>query len=276
MKTQCPHCNTIMAIPEGYAIHSEIKCKKCQNKFVPEIIDNDVKTKLLAEACNPRNHFLLAIIILVIAMLSVIIANLSLSRKNLQAELESAQAKNYKLIKEKRLLNNEVRRLKGENLPQKPKVAATRKKTEQIKEQVTETKSNSVPIFKMGEQISVGYMSYVVDKAKWSDSIYVSYMSDIKPDSSFLIINLRTRNDDREARQIPPFHLIDENGKKYDTTSDSVYLNCDFDFLHQLNPEVSTEGCIVFDVPSNHNYWLEISGGYWSTQDALVEIKTTN
>ena len=135
---------------------------------------------------------------------------------------------------------------------------------------------NSYKVFNMGEQISVGYMTYVIDTAEWADKISRSY-GDIKPDSSFLIINLRTRNDDNETRQIPPFYLVDENGKKYETTSDSVYLDCNFDFLHKLNPEVSTKGCIVFDVPSNHNYWLKVSGKYWSsTEYALVEIKTTN
>ena len=139
----------------------------------------------------------------------------------------------------------------------------------------TGTRSSPAPIYKMGEQFLVGYMSYVIDTAEWADKISRSY-GDIKPDSSFLIINLRVRNDDNKARQIPPFHLLDEDGKEYDTSSKSSYLDCDFNFLHQLNPEVSTEGCIVFDTPRNHQYWLKISGEYWSTKDALVTIITSN
>ena len=42
--------------------------------------------------------------------------------------------------------------------------------------------------------------------------------------------------------------------------------------LESLNPSVKTQGFIVFDVPTNHKYKLKVSGGYWSGEDALIEI----
>ena len=130
-------------------------------------------------------------------------------------------------------------------------------------------------LYYMGEQISTGYMSYVIDSAEWRDEIYRSY-GNIHPDASFLVIHFQVRNDSNKARRIPPFYLVDENDKEYSTTSDSFYLDCDLDSLYQLNPEVSTGGCILFDIPRNHQYWLKISGGYWSLGYALVVIETTN
>jgi hypothetical protein len=42
--------------------------------------------------------------------------------------------------------------------------------------------------------------------------------------------------------------------------------------LESLNPDVSKKGAIVFDVPMTHKYMLKVSGGYWSTDNALIEL----
>lgn len=42
---------------------------------------------------------------------------------------------------------------------------------------------------------------------------------DDKPDAMFLFVDITIRNDEKKARSISPFNLIDENGAEYETTS---------------------------------------------------------
>ena len=42
--------------------------------------------------------------------------------------------------------------------------------------------------------------------------------------------------------------------------------------FESLNPNVQKTGYVIFDVPSNHNYWILMPGGWWSTEDAYVRV----
>lgn len=64
------------------------------------------------------------------------------------------------------------------------------------------------------------------------------------------------------------FHLVDENGANYDTRFESA----EFSILEKLNPGVQKIGTIVFDVPRGHTYKLKLSGGFWSSDYAFVEL----
>jgi hypothetical protein len=86
------------------------------------------------------------------------------------------------------------------------------------------------------------------------------------------VVTLAVVNGDKKARMIPPFHLIDENGAEYDTTSQGAYLSDAFPLLENLNPGVGKAGRIAFDVPKDHTYRLKLSGHYWSRDDAFVEL----
>ena len=44
--------------------------------------------------------------------------------------------------------------------------------------------------------------------------------------------------------------------------------------LDDLNPSVSKQGFVVFDVPRNHTYRLKVSGGFWSGESALIKLET--
>jgi TonB family protein len=127
-------------------------------------------------------------------------------------------------------------------------------------------------IYAMGQNVHIGYMSYVVNGSWWSRRLSDNEFLDQRPDSLFLFVNLTARNNDSEARTIPPFKLIDEKGAEYETSSKAWIVEGSIGILHDLNPDVSTQGSVVFDVPIDHQYKLKLSGGYWSSDTALVVL----
>jgi hypothetical protein len=127
--------------------------------------------------------------------------------------------------------------------------------------------------FSEGDTVSIGYTSYIVGGSFWRTRLVRSY-SEEKPNAMFLVVILAVRNDDTKPRSIPPFKLIDENGAEYETFSSAGFYFKEYamDIFDSLNPSVLKKGCIAFDVPTNHNYKLKVSGGYWSKEDAIIRL----
>jgi hypothetical protein len=96
------------------------------------------------------------------------------------------------------------------------------------------------------------------------------------PNASFLFIELTVRNDDKKARTIPPFSLIDENGAEYEAAAGATMLDGSIGLIDDLNPGVSKQGFVVFDVPRSHSYRLKVDGGFWSSDSALIKLEPTD
>ncbi len=137
----------------------------------------------------------------------------------------------------------------------------------------TDSKTATAPlVHKMKESVHVGYTSYAIWKAWWSNQLSSNQFLNQRPDASYLFVELSVRNDDAKARMIPPFKLIDENNSEYEASSKSWAIPGNIGVLDSLNPGVSKQGIVVFDVPQGHKYKMKISGGFWSTEDSLIEI----
>ncbi len=126
--------------------------------------------------------------------------------------------------------------------------------------------------YKLGETAHVGYTSYAVWKAFYRNQLSDNPYINQPPDAAYLFVDLTVRNDDTKARTIAPFKLIDENGAEYETSSKAWSVDGSIGVLDSLNPSVEKRGYIVFDVPRGKHYKLEISGGYWSSDKALVDL----
>lgn len=123
-----------------------------------------------------------------------------------------------------------------------------------------------------GETVSVGYTSYMIIKSWWSDKLSDNQFLDQKPNAKFLFVEVVVRNDDKKARTVPPFKLVDENEAEYDTSDKAWAVDGSLGIIENLNPNVSKQGFIVFDVPNNRSYNLKLSGGFWSTDNAFVTV----
>jgi hypothetical protein len=123
---------------------------------------------------------------------------------------------------------------------------------------------------KMGDTVSLGYWSYRVWGTQWKRSIGSEYLSEY-PDAAFFVIDLSIRNDDRTSSTLPPFKLVDSQGREYDESSKAIYEHGSIGMFKSLNPSVESRGYAVFDVPKG-TYKLKVSGGYTSGQYAEIEL----
>ncbi len=129
-----------------------------------------------------------------------------------------------------------------------------------------ESSSKVYTIYNIGDIIDVGYMSYTIHSAEWIDQI-----DGERPDAAFLRINLSITNKDKKERNVASFKLIDENENEYNSSSAGGFVSGKIDsFFKPLNPNVSTKGFILFDVPRKNTYVLTLSGGIWSTDKVFV------
>ncbi len=146
--------------------------------------------------------------------------------------------------------------------PARPKAASATKKTQP-----------GPKVYQTGENFSVGYTSYRVDKVWWQDRLSSNQFLDRRANANWLFVQISVRNNDTKARMIPPFKLIDENRSEYEASPDGWRVEGSIGVLDSLNPRVTQHGFVVFDVPQGRTYRLIVSGGYWSTSEALVELK---
>jgi protein-disulfide isomerase len=87
-----------------------------------------------------------------------------------------------------------------------------------------------------------------------------------------LLVEITAQNNDTSASTLPPFHLIDSAGRIYDQSSSGILVNGIISPLESLNPSVSKHGYLLFDVPANRLYTLQVGGGYESEQSALAAL----
>jgi len=126
-----------------------------------------------------------------------------------------------------------------------------------------------------GETVKVGYMEYKVLDSWFTNQLSDKGYPNTPPDAQYLFVDLQMQNDDKEQRTIPDFKLTDENNAEYGTTDKAFGLEGSVGLLQDLNPGVSKRAFVVFDVPQNHKYKLKVSGGYWSTDETLIDLAPT-
>jgi hypothetical protein len=123
-----------------------------------------------------------------------------------------------------------------------------------------------------GENVKVGYMEYKVFDSWFTNQLSDKGYPNTPPDAQYLFVDLQMQNDDKEQRTVPEFKLIDENNAEYGTTDKAWGSEGSVGLFQDLNPGVAKRGFVVFDVPQNHKYKLKVSGGYWATDEALIDL----
>lgn len=129
-----------------------------------------------------------------------------------------------------------------------------------------------VVAYKTGEAVKIGYTTYLVKRSFWSKRLSNNQFLDQRPNAMYLFVDLTVRNDDDKARTIPPFKLLDDAEREYDPDTRALMMDNSIGLLTDLNPDVSKRGFVVFDVPKDRTYRLQVDGGYWTAESALVEL----
>ena len=134
------------------------------------------------------------------------------------------------------------------------------------------TSVKNAKTYKLNETFVVGYMEYTVYGFRYDTKLSSNPMLNQPPNAIYLIVDLTVGNVDKEQRAIPSFKLVDETGAEYGTSDRAWAAEGSVGLLENLNPSVSKRANVIFDVPQGRTYKLKVSGGFASTENALVDL----
>jgi hypothetical protein len=157
------------------------------------------------------------------------------------------------------------------------------------KQEGQEDDGEAVTTHQIGDTFSVGdgdqVVEYIVNSATTYESIGGEYSKE-EPDGIFVVILMQLINQSKESFNVTSnaYSMVDSEGRTFDPDTEAgFYLSTDdrveaeaisFD---QLNPGLSTDGALVFDVPKNEAFGLLIEPtGFLDTGDShLVQLGST-
>lgn len=126
--------------------------------------------------------------------------------------------------------------------------------------------------FGVGQEVIAGVLTYKVNGVEEVNEIKVEYLDPIKTTGKFVIVDLTVGNNDKEARFMDGemLRLVDAEGTEFSNKSEAdMYINDDIGFfLAEINPKMTKQGKVAFEVPANINVAdlkLQVSSGFgWS------------
>lgn len=148
----------------------------------------------------------------------------------------------------------------------------TKKKDNETKEVHQEKKKNGI-----GDIVTVDDVDYLVNNVEVSKQIGSEYANTTANDT-YLIIDISITNNKKESLSISDsfFKLLNgENEYSTDTTG-AVYLSDSSIIFKELNPEVTLQGKIVFDVPeaitTDNETLLQVKTGVWDSKKDTISL----
>ena len=154
---------------------------------------------------------------------------------------------------------------------------ATEDKKEEPKAEV-EAKTYGV-----GDVVTVGDVEYTLNSVEIADSLGNEYLS-ATPQGKYLVVNLTVKNNGNEALLVDSSLFTLKDGEKtFEADSEgSMYANQDESgnsigfFLEEMNPDISMDGTIAFDVSeeqaNSQTTQLQVSTGFWGTETELINL----
>lgn len=117
------------------------------------------------------------------------------------------------------------------------------------------------PRYAIGQEFSVGYFSYVVNKVEVKPGEY----------GPVLAVDISIRNNDSSETMTPMLSLLDEHGQKRGGTI--LELGQSGDLVTELRPGVTYRGYAAFEkAPTDGKYFVLVSGGMTSGRSAIVPL----
>lgn len=129
----------------------------------------------------------------------------------------------------------------------------------------------------IGDAVTAGDFSYVVDEIAWKKEIGNEYTNS-RADGIYLLVSLRVVNGSKETKLLDNsmFKLTAPNGAKYETSTNAITAlemsGLKSLFLKQCQPGIASSGILVFEVPSQGEYDLHLSSGFWNSRTAIVKL----
>ena len=125
-------------------------------------------------------------------------------------------------------------------------------------------------IFKTGEAVPAGYLGYKVYSSWFSDRLS-DHEAKPSPPANYLYIDLSIVNTDNKDRAIGPVKLIDDKGREYSPSPKAWKTEKSVGQIGSLGPGTSKRGVVIFEVPKDRGYMLEIQG-FTATEIIKIEL----
>lgn len=130
----------------------------------------------------------------------------------------------------------------------------------------------------LGKPIEIGYFIYTIQNVSFRKTVGDEYFEETA-DGIYMLVNLSIKNISNETRTLDGslFAVTDINGTKYEfSTNASSALEMSGKktlFLKDCQPNITTKGCLVFEVPEKGEYYLHLIGSFWGVESVRVLLK---
>ncbi|MFS0654624.1 DUF4352 domain-containing protein [Bacillus sp. 179-C3.3 HS] len=134
----------------------------------------------------------------------------------------------------------------------------------------SEKKKKKEKAHKIGDKVTVEDFTYQVNDVTEKQTLQKEYLSDVTTDGKFVVVEVTITNIGKKDRFVDTdmFKLIGKDGTEYKSlATNNMYVNdtqSSF-FLKQVNPKLPKKGKVVFEVPDEKTFSLQVSSGFgWS------------
>ncbi|MEG1498931.1 DUF4352 domain-containing protein [Chryseobacterium sp.] len=130
----------------------------------------------------------------------------------------------------------------------------------------------------LGQAIEIGYFTYTIQSVSFRKSVGNEYFKETA-DGIYMLVDLSIKNISNETRTLDGsmFAVTDENGTKYEfSINASTALEMSGNktlFLKECQPNITTKGVLVFEVPEKGDYYLHLIGSFWGVKSVQVLLK---
>lgn len=130
----------------------------------------------------------------------------------------------------------------------------------------------------IGKPIEIGHFIYTIKSVSFHKSVGNEFVEQTA-DGIYMLVNLSIKNISSETRTLDGsfFAVTDTNGIKYEFSTDaSTALEMSGNktlFLKECQPNITTKGTLVFEVPDKGEYYLHLIGSFWGTKTVKVLLK---
>jgi hypothetical protein len=153
----------------------------------------------------------------------------------------------------------------------------TDKRTNSKPEKNTSSQNQEIESF-IGKPIEIGHFIYTVKNIGFRKTVGDDFVEETA-DGIYLLINLSIKNVSKETRTLDGslFYVTDVDGTKYEySTVGSTALEFSGKktlFLKECQPNITTNGILIFEVPAKGEYYLHLVGSFWGTSSVRVLLK---
>ena len=130
----------------------------------------------------------------------------------------------------------------------------------------------------IGKPVEVGHFIYTVQSVSFRKSIGDEWFGETA-DGVYLLVNLTIKNISGETRTLDGslFSVTDRDGVKYESSVEATTAlemsGAKTLFLKKCQPNITTKGVLVFEVPQRDEYYLHLLGNFWGSSSVRVLLK---